>query len=85
MLLGLILDFLTQKNCFNLINLFIWLHWVFVALHRLSLGAGSRGWLLFLAAHELPWGSTGSRHTGFSSCSSWAQWLRCAALLRVGQ
>ena len=64
------------------INLFIylWLGWVFVAAHGLSLIAVSRGysslrctgfslwWLLLLQ-------SKGSRHAGFSSCGTWAQQL----------
>ena len=61
-------------------NLFIWLHWVFVAVHGLSLVAASGGysssrcsgfslqWLLLLR-------STGSRREGFSSCGSQAQQL----------
>ena len=62
------------------INLFIyfWLHWVFIAACGLSLVVVcgvfsslrcmgfSLWWLLLL------W-STGSRHTGFSSCGTWAQ------------
>ena len=59
-------------------NFNFWLHWVFVAAHGLSLVAPSGvysslqcmgfslQWLLLLR-------STGSRHTGFSSCSMWAQ------------
>ena len=54
------------------INLFIiyfyfWLHWVFVAVHGLSLVAASGGYSLrrFLLLR-----STGSRRTGFSSCGS---------------
>ena len=55
--------------------IYLWLHWVFVAARRLSLAVASGGysslprvgfslrWLLLLR-------STGSRCTGFSSCSS---------------
>ena len=55
-----------------------WLHWVFVAVHGLSLVAASRGYsLLWCAGFSLRWllllWSTGSRHTGFSSCGTWAQ------------
>ena len=70
-----------------LIDLFyFWLCWVFVAACRLSLVAVSVGysslscmgislqWLLLLPG-------TGSRLTGFSSCSSWAQKLRCTGLV----
>ena len=54
--------------------IYFWLHWVFIAVRRLSLVAASGGhspswcagfslqWLLLLQ-------STGSRHAGFSSCS----------------
>ena len=62
------------------IFLFIWLHWVFVAAHQLSL-VGARGdyssfrctgfslwWVLLLQ-------STDSECTGFSGCSMWAQEL----------
>ena len=67
--------FLIKKNFF--FN--FWLHWVFVAAHRLSLVASSGGysslqctgfslWVLLL------W-TMGSRHAGFSSCGSWA--LEC--------
>ena len=68
---------------FILINLFIlfiyfWLSWVFVAARRLFLVTASGGysslrcvglslrWLLLLH-------STGSRHAGFSNCSTQAQ------------
>ena len=52
-----------------------WLHWIFVAVHRLSLVAVSRGYsLLQYAGFSLWWllllWSTGSRHMGFSSCGS---------------
>ena len=47
---------------------YFWLHWVFIAARGLSLvavrgGYSSLRWLLLLQ-------STGSRHTGFSSCAS---------------
>ena len=67
--------------CFvlNLFILFIyfWLHWVFVAVHGLSLVAASRGYSsLQCAGFSLQWllllWNTGSRHAGFSSCGSWA-------------
>ena len=59
-------------------SFYFWLHWVFVAVHRLSLVVSSGGysslrcvgfslwWLLWLR-------STGSRCTGFSSCGMQAQ------------
>ena len=65
---------------FNKFILFIyfWLHWVFVAVHGLSLVAASGGYSsLQCAGFSLWWllllQSTGSRHTGFSSCGMWAQ------------
>ena len=55
--------------------LFIWVHWVFVAAHGLSLVAVSGGYsLLRCTGFSLQWllllWSTGSRLTGFSSCGS---------------
>ena len=57
---------------------YFWLHWVFVAAHRLSLVAASGGYsLLQCADFSLQWllllWSTGSRRTGFSSCGTRAQ------------
>ena len=65
---------------FLIINLFIWLHWVFVAARGLSLVAASGGCSsLPCAGFSLQWllllQSTGSRRMGFSSCSAWAQQL----------
>ena len=66
------LQLLSRNNFFLKINLFIiyfyfWLHWVFVAVHGLSLVAASGGysfwWFLLLR-------SVGSRCAGFSSCGS---------------
>ena len=59
-----------------------WLHWVFVAAHGLSLVVASGGYsLLWCTVFSLWWllllWSTGSRHTGFSSCNTWAQQLQC--------
>ena len=53
----------------------VWLLWVFVAAHGLSLVAASRGYSQLrctgfsLQGHLLLW-STGSRRTGFRSCGS---------------
>ena len=52
----------------------VWLHWVFVAAHGLSLIAASRHFSSLWRAGFCTWGlpllrSTGSRHSGFSSCS----------------
>ena len=65
---------------FNKFILFIyfWLHWVFIASHRLSLVAASGGFSsLWCEGFSLRWllllRSMGSRHTGFSSCGSQAQ------------
>ena len=58
--------------------IYFWLHWVFVAVRRLSLVAVSRGYSsLRCAGFSLRWllllRSTGSRRAGFSSCSTRAQ------------
>ena len=62
---------------FFLFSLFVylWLCWVFVAAHGLSLVAASRGYSsLWCVGFSLQWllllQSTGSRHAGFSSCGS---------------
>ena len=63
-----------SPKCFFLkrhfLKIYFWLRWVFIAAHRLSLvgvsGGYSLWWLLLLR-------STGSRHTGFSSCGTQAQ------------
>ena len=60
------------------LNLFFGLHWVFVAVRRLPLVVASRGYSsLRCAGFSLRWllllRSMVSRHTGFSSCSMWAQ------------
>ena len=54
----------------------LWLHWVFVALRRISLVVVSRGSLHAGAGvyHRLLLsGSMGSGHVGFSSCRAQAQ------------
>ena len=63
------------------INLFyfcFWLHWVFVAVCRLSLVVVSGGYSsLWCVGFSLRWllllRSTGSRCVGFSSCGTWVQ------------
>ena len=60
--------------------IYFWLHWVFVAARGLSLVAASGGYSsLQCTGFSLRWllllWSTGSRHTGFSSCGTWAQQL----------
>ena len=57
--------------------IYLWLHWVFVAEHRLSLVVAGRGSsLLWCMSFSLQWllllQSTSSRRTGFSSCGLWA-------------
>ena len=63
---------LTHWNSFFfLINfIYVWLLWVFVAVHGLSLVVASGGFSLWWLL--LVW-STGSRPMGFSSCSTQAQ------------
>ena len=60
-----------------------WLHWVFVAVHRLS-GAASSSysgcsvWASYLGEHRL-WG-----HTGFSRCGMWALGAQVPSLWHKG-
>ena len=65
------------------IYFFFWLHWVFVALHGLSLVAASRGYSAvgFSVRGLLLLWSTGSRSMGFSSCITQAQQLRHTGLV----
>ena len=70
------------KNIFIYLFIFIyfWLHWIFIAAHRLSLVASSEGYCsLRCTGFSLRWllllWSTGSRHAGFSSSSMQAQQL----------
>ena len=71
-------SFLKKINLFILF-IYFWLHWVFVAAHRLSLVAASGGYsLLPVRDFSLQWllllRSTGSRHGSFSSsCGMQAQ------------
>ena len=58
----------TQHQIHKMAVLFIYL---LLAAHGLSLVASSRGYSLLQRASFSLW-STGSRHTGFSSCGSWA-------------
>ena len=70
---------ITRNYAFFFKHLFIyvWLHWVFVAVRGLSLVASSGGYSsLWCVGFSLRWllllQSTGSRHVGFSSCGSGA-------------
>ena len=59
---------------------YFWLCWVFIAVCRISLPAASRGYSsLRCTGFSLQWllllQSTGSRHAGFSSCSTQVQQL----------
>ena len=69
-----------KKIFFNLC-IYFWLHWVFVAVLRLSVVAASGGYSsLRRAGLSLRWlllsRSTGSWRAGFSSCGTRAQLLR---------
>ena len=60
--------------------IYFWLCWVFVAVHGVSPVAESGGYSWLRCGGFLLWWllllwSTGSRHVGFSSCSTWAQLL----------
>ena len=64
--------------CFFFYLIYLWLHWVFVDEHGLSLVGASRGYSsLQCVGFSLRWllllWSTGSRGMGFSSCGMWAQ------------
>ena len=67
------------KPCLLFLKLiYFWLRWVFIATRRLSLVVESKGYsLLWCVGFSLQWllllRSMGSRHTGFSSCGTWAQ------------
>ena len=55
--------------------IYLWMHWAFIAAHRLSLVAASGGYsLLWCVGFSLWWllllRSTGSRHMDFSCCGS---------------
>ena len=65
-------------DVFILIYIYFWLRWVFVAVRGLSLVAASGGYSSLQCTSLLLWcllllQSTGSRHAGFSSCSTQAQ------------
>ena len=73
-ILYIIKKFLTHRRCMY-VFIYLWLHWVFVAVRRLSLVAASGGYSsLWCAGFSLRWllllQSTGSRHAGFSSCGT---------------
>ena len=60
--------------------IYFWLHWVFVAAHRLSLVVGIGGYSsLWCVGFSLRWllllQSTGSRRAGLSSCGTQARYL----------
>ena len=72
--------YLVFSTFFIRLFIYFWLYLVFVAVHRLSLVAASRGYpSLRCTVFPLQWllllQSMGSRHTGFSSCGMWAQQL----------
>ena len=76
--------FLKESTLF----IYFWLCWVFVAAHGLSLVVASGGYsLLPCAGFSLQWllllRSTGSRHVGFSSCGTQAQYLWCTGLVAL--
>ena len=80
--LGLIVHSVFLKKFYFILYLLIyfWFHWVFVAVHGLSLVAVSGGYsLLRCVGFSLWWllllWSTGSRCAGFSSCGTRAQLL----------
>ena len=77
---SLVFLFFFNVDLFIYLFIYFWLCWVFVAARGLSLVAASGGCSsLRCAGFSLRWPlllrSTGSRHAGFSSCSTWAQQL----------
>ena len=75
---GKLLGDIKAGRFFFFFLIYFWVHWVFVAAHGLSLVAASGGYSsLQCAGFLLRWllllQSMGSRHTGFSSCSTQAQ------------
>ena len=76
------------KIKFIYLFIYFWLCWVFVAARRLSLVAVSRGYSsLWCTGFSLRWlllRSTGSRHVGFSSCSTRASVVAARGLSSCG-
>ena len=71
----LIVSLYFLKEKFIYLCIYCWLHRVFVAVYGLSLVAVCR--LL------IGWGSCGARALGFSSCSTWAQYLWYLGLIAL--
>ena len=74
---------------FFFILLYFWPHWVFIAARGLSLVVASWDYSsLWCAGFSLRWllllQSTGSRHTGFSSCSTQASVVAACGLRSCG-
>ena len=66
------LKWLSSKDLF----ICLWLHWLFIAAHRLSLVAVSRGYFLLWASRCSSFSCCGTQAVGclgFSSYSTWAQ------------
>ena len=80
MICGLPLLFLFFLNLF----IYFWLCWIFIAAWGFSLVAVSRGYSLLRCAGGFSLWSTGSRHTGFSSCSTPSQQLWYTGLVAPG-
>ena len=76
-------------NKFIYLFIYFWLHWVFVTARGLSLVVASGGYSsLWCAGFSLWWllllQSTGSRHTGFSSCGTRASVIVAHGLSSCG-
>ena len=65
--------FNTLSKTFIYLFIYFWLHWVFVAVHGLSLAGETRGCSSLQCRLLLQ--STGSRPSDFSTCNLWAQKL----------
>ena len=75
------------KICFFKKIIYVWLHWLFIALLGLSLIVASRVYSLWCTGFPLQWllllWSTGSRLVGFNGWSTRAQRLWCMDLVAL--
>ena len=75
------------KICFFKKIIYVWLHWLFIALFGLSLIVASRVYSLWCTGFPLQWllllWSTGSRLVGFNGWSTRAQRLWCMDLVAL--
>ena len=60
----------------DILFIYFWLCWVFVAARRFSLVKKNKGYSLLQCPGFSLWQNTDSRHLGFSSRNTWAHQLR---------